>query len=137
MGDHRGEWLLPLRRRLDGPTRAARDVLASMLRCFEQIGALPPSAVRDGEGCIGQWRRGKVLTEDFERFRGALGIGVRLCKPNDPEAKGIVERAHHYFETSFLPGRRFQDVGDFNAVAQEGQPAGARHGESRAGRGDI
>jgi transposase len=97
------------------PTRAAHDVLSGMLRCFEQIGALPRTAVWDGEGCIGQWRKGvEVLTEDFQRFRGALGIGVRLCKPNDPEAKGLVERAHHYFETSFLPGRRFENVEDFN-----------------------
>jgi transposase len=98
------------------PTKAAHDVLSGMLCCFEQLGALPRTAVWDGEGCIGQWRKGvEVFTEDFQRFRGALGIGARLCKPNDPEAKGVVERAHHYFETSFLPGRRFADVDDFNA----------------------
>jgi hypothetical protein len=28
--------------------------------------------------------------------------------------KGLVERANGYFETSFLPGRRFEDVADFN-----------------------
>jgi transposase len=98
------------------PTRSAPDVLAGMLRCFEQLGALPRTAVWDGEGCIGQWRRGKeVFTEDFQRFRGTLGIGARLCKPNDPEAKGANERANGYYETSFLPGRRFADVDDFNA----------------------
>ena len=37
-----------------------------------------------------------------------------MCAPNDPEAKGMVERTHHYYETSFLPGRRFDDVDDFN-----------------------
>lgn len=41
-------------------------------------------------------------------------MGVRLCAPADPEAKGLVERANGYFETSFLPGRRFEDVADFN-----------------------
>jgi len=97
------------------PSKAAHDVLPGMLRCFEQFGALPRTAVWDGEGCIGQWRKGKeALTEEFQRFRGALGIGARLCKPNDPEAKGVVERAHRYYETSFLPGRSFEDVDDFN-----------------------
>lgn len=97
------------------PTRAAHDVLAGMLKCFEQIGALPSTVVWDGEGCIGQWRQGKqCLTEEFQRFRGALGLGVRLCKPNDPEAKGMNERANGYYETSFLPGRSFVDVADFN-----------------------
>jgi transposase len=97
------------------PTRAAHDVLGGMLHCFSQIGALPRTVVWDGEGCIGQWRRGKqVLTEDFQRFRGTLGVSVRLCKPNDPEAKGMNERANGYYETSFLPGRNFEDVADFN-----------------------
>src|SRR5215204_4210715 len=47
-------------------------------------------------------------------FRRTLGISVRLCAPNDPEAKGLVERTNGYFETSFLPGRRFEGVADFN-----------------------
>ena len=69
----------------------------------------------DQEGCIGQWRGGRqVLSREFQAFRGTLGMGVRLCAPNDPEAKGMVERTHHYYETSFLPGRRFDDVEDFN-----------------------
>jgi transposase len=97
------------------PTRAGHDVLAGMLHCFEQIGAIPRTAVWDGEGCIGQWRGGKqCLTEEYQRFRGTLGMGARLCKPNDPEAKGMNERANGYYETSFLPGRKFEDVDDFN-----------------------
>jgi transposase len=47
-------------------------------------------------------------------FRGALGIRVIQCRPADPEAKGLVERANKYLETSFLPGRVFSDAGDFN-----------------------
>lgn len=38
-------------------------------------------------------------------------LQIRL---RDPEAKGIVERANGYFETSFLPGRAFQPPADFN-----------------------
>jgi hypothetical protein len=30
---------------------------------------------------------------------------VVVCKPADPESKGLVERANGYLETSFLPGR--------------------------------
>jgi hypothetical protein len=89
--------------------------LSGMLSCFEQLGGVPRTIVWDGEGCIGQWRRGKqVLTDDFQAFRGTLGAGARLCKPNDPEAKGANERGNLYYETSFLPGRRFGDVEDFN-----------------------
>ena len=41
-------------------------------------------------------------------------MGAVLVGPNDPEAKGLVERANGYLETSFLPGRSFEDVADFN-----------------------
>jgi len=39
---------------------------------------------------------------------------ARWGGPADPEAKGLVERANGYLETSFLPGRSFDDIGDFN-----------------------
>jgi transposase len=48
-------------------------------------------------------------------FRGMLGIKVVQCRPGDPEAKGLVERANGYLETSFLPGRSFSSPADFNA----------------------
>jgi transposase len=97
------------------PSRAAHDVLGGMLKILGQFGAVPRNAVWDQEGCIGQWRHGRqVLTREFQAFRGTLGMGAILCAPRDPEAKGIVERANGYFETSFLPGRRFEDIGDFN-----------------------
>jgi transposase len=97
------------------PSRAAHDVLGGMLKILGQFGAVPRNAVWDQEGCIGQWNHGRqVLTREFQAFRGTLGMGAILCAPRDPEAKGIVERANGYFETSFLPGRRFDDIGDFN-----------------------
>jgi transposase len=97
------------------PSRAAHDVLGGMLHVLEWFGAVPRTAVWDQEGCIGQWRGGRqVLTAECQAFRGTLGMGVRLCGPADPEAKGMVERTHHYYETSFLPGRSFEDVDDFN-----------------------
>lgn len=97
------------------PTRAAPDVLGGMSHVLEQFGAVPRRAVWDQEGCIGAWRQGRqVLTREFQAFRGAFGMSVTLCAPNDPEAKGVVERANGYFETSFLPGRHFDDVADFN-----------------------
>jgi transposase len=98
------------------PTRAAHDVLGGTLHVLAAFGALPRQWVWDQEGCIGQWRQGRQrLTDEFQVFRGTLGVAVKLCAPNDPEAKGVIERTHHYYETSFLPGRHFDDVADFNA----------------------
>jgi hypothetical protein len=42
-----------------------------------------------------------------------------LCRPRDPEAKGLVERANGYLETSFLPGRHFSSPDDFNTQLAE------------------
>ena len=97
------------------PSRAAHDVLGGMLRILGQFGAVPRNAVWDQEGCIGAWKQGRqVLTREFQAFRGTLGMGAILCGPADPEAKGVIERNNGYLETSFLPGRRFEDVADFN-----------------------
>ncbi len=102
-----GAWMIP--------SRQSHDVLGGHLEVLRQFGAVPRKAVWDQEGAIGQWKgRVMVFTADFQAFRGTLGMGALLCQRGDPEAKGLVERANEYFETSFLPGRRFCDVADFN-----------------------
>src|SRR5204863_9894534 len=40
------------------------------------------------------------------------------CGPAEPEANGMVGRAHDYLERSFLPGRGFTSPADFNAQLQ-------------------
>jgi transposase len=98
------------------PSREAHDILAGKLECLLELGGVPRLAVWDGEGALVS-RHGRVSkpTRAFDAFRGVLGMGVVICKPGDPEAKGLVERANGYLETSFLPGRRFGGVADFNA----------------------
>jgi transposase len=97
------------------PTRRAEDLFAGWWRLIEALGAVPRVLVWDGEGAIGRWRGGRVeLTEDCQAFRGTLATKVLVCKPADPEAKGLVERAHDYLERSFLPGRSFAGPADFN-----------------------
>jgi transposase len=106
-------------RHVDGlliPSRAAQDLFAGWWRLIERLGAVPRTLVWDGEGAVGRYRRGgSVLTADTQAFRGVLGAKVIICKPADPEAKGLLERVHGYLETSFLPGRSFTGPADFNA----------------------
>jgi transposase len=98
------------------PTRTAADLFAGWWQLIAGLGAVPRVLVWDGEGAIGRWRAGKPeLTGDCQAFRGTLGTKVVICKPADPEAKGIIERAHDYLERSFLPGRSFASPADFNA----------------------
>jgi transposase len=98
------------------PSRQGPYLLAGHWVLLRQLGAAPRALVWDNESAVGQWRGGRpVLTEAMNAFRGALGIKVIQCRPADPEAKGLVERANRYLETSFLPGRAFSSPADFNA----------------------
>jgi transposase len=97
------------------PSREAHDILCGHLECLKDLGAVPRNGVYDGEAALSHRRKGKpVLTDAFQVFRGTLGMGAIICKPGDPEAKGLVERMAQYLETSFLPGRSFQSPADFN-----------------------
>jgi len=97
------------------PSRQGPDLLAGQWQLIAGLGAAPRALVWDNESAVGQWRGGRPqLTEAMNGFRGTLGIKVIQCRPKDPEAKGLVERANGYLETSFLPGRAFASPADFN-----------------------
>jgi transposase len=98
------------------PSRGAEDLFAGWWQLLAELGGVPKALVWDQEGAVGKRRRRiTMLTEAAHAFRGVLGAKVVLCDPADPEAKGLVERANGYLETSFLPGRTFASPADFNA----------------------
>jgi transposase len=110
-------------RHVDGiliPSRSSEDLFAGWWRLIARLGAVPRTLVWDGEGAVGRYRRGaSELTAETHAFRGVLGAKVVICKPGDPEAKGLLERVHGHLETSFLPGRSFTGPADFNAQLGE------------------
>ncbi len=111
------------------PSRQSPDLLAGHWSLMSGWGATPKALVWDNESAVGQWRGGRPqLTEAMNAFRGSLGIKVIQCRPGDPEAKGLVERANGYLETSFLPGRSFASPADFNTQLDQWLArANARH----------
>jgi transposase len=97
------------------PSRQGPDLVAGHWAVLQVMGAVPRELVWDNESAVGSWRAGRPkLTTEFDAFRGLLGVSVHQCRPRDPEAKGLVERANGYLETSFLPGRSFASPADFN-----------------------
>jgi transposase len=105
------------------PSRRAEDLFAGWWALLEQLGGAPRTLVWDGESAIGRWRRGaSELTVECQAFRGTLAAKVVICKPGDPEAKGLVERGNGYLETSFLPGRTFASPEDFNTQLADWLP---------------
>ncbi len=97
------------------PTKQSCDLLAGHLACLIDLGGVPRKGVYDNEGAIGRNRKGEMhFTQAFSSFKGTLGMGAVILKGGFPEGKGLVERVNGYFETSFLPGRRFSSLDDFN-----------------------
>jgi transposase len=98
------------------PSRNAEDLFTGWWQLLAALGAVPRVLVWDGEGAVGRNRGGRTeLTAECQGFRGTLATKVLICRPADPEAKGLVERLHDYLERSFLPGRTFTGPADFNA----------------------
>src|SRR3954454_15844465 len=98
------------------PSRTAEDLMAGWWQLIAALGAVPRALVWDGEGAVGRWRGGRSeLYAGCQACRGTLATKVIICRPADPEAKGLVERLHDYLERSFLPGRAFTGPADFNA----------------------
>lgn len=102
------------------PTRSAEDLYAGWWHHLSVLGVVPRVFVWDGEGAVGRWRaRMPELSAACQAFRGTVAAKVVICKPGDPEAKGLVERFHDYLERAFLPGRVFTSPTDFNAQLGE------------------
>ena len=93
------------------PSRTTGDLLAGMWRLLSGLGAVPKMLVWDNESGIGQHHR---LTAGARSFAGTLGTRIYQTAAADPEAKGIVERANGFLETSFMPGRSFTGPVDYN-----------------------
>jgi transposase len=101
------------------PSRQAPDLYCGWWSHLARLGAIPRVLVWDGEGAVGRYGGGHPkLTGECQAFRGTLGAKVVICRPGDPEAKGIIERAHDYLERAFLPGRGFTGPADFNTQLQ-------------------
>jgi transposase len=123
------------------PTRCAQDLVLGQWAVLAQLGAVPRELVWDNESGVGRYGgAAPKLTAQFTVLRGMLGTRVRILRPRDPEAKGLVERVNGYLETSFLPGRRFAGVADFDAQLADWiarvntRPRRALHGAAPAER---
>jgi hypothetical protein len=93
------------------PTRKTEDLLLGSWDLIQQLGRVPRRLIWDNEPGIG---RGRRRAEGVAAFMGTLATKLVLLPPRDPESKGVVERRNGWFETSFMPGRKFESPADFN-----------------------
>jgi hypothetical protein len=115
------------------PTRSAADLFAGWWQLIAALGAVPRVLVWDGERAIGRWRGGRVeLTAECQAFPGTLAAKVIVCRPAEPEAKGLIERAH-LFGALVSARARFHGSSESSMVrAGPSVGAGAVRGEQDA-----
>lgn len=83
-----------------------------------QLGALPRLLVWDNEGGVGRYGGADPkLTTQFSALRGMLGTRFYVCRPRDPETKGLTERNNGFFETSSLHRAPVRRPGRFQHAA--------------------
>ena len=89
------------------PSRQAPDLICRALAAAAAArgGAASAGVGQRGRGRVMAGRPAEADRRSSRRSAALLGIRVIQCRPRDPEAKGLVERANGYLETSFLPGR--------------------------------
>jgi hypothetical protein len=95
----------------DDPVPVTGDLLTGMWELLGSLGAVPRRLIWDNETGIG---RRNSYAAGVAAFAGVLATRIVQVKPYDPESKGVVERANQFLETSFLPGRVFTSLEDFN-----------------------
>jgi hypothetical protein len=72
------------------PSRRTGDLIDGHWRLLTGWGAVPRMLGWDNEAGIGKGR----VTSEFAAFAGLPATKIYLCRPRDPEAKGLVERAN-------------------------------------------
>jgi hypothetical protein len=104
---------------LGEPTKAAIVGGASITRTATRTVSVPSSFISGWPLATPlpwppPWRATPLSQVDCQAFRGTLGVKVVMCRPADPEAKGLIEGCHDHLERSFRPGRTFSGPADFN-----------------------
>ena len=100
----------------DHPFNAQTFVEAHDL-AFRYFGGRPVEIVYDQDRVMSvSENAGDILyTEGFETYRQYAGFSVRLCRGNDPQSKGKIERVIGYIKNHFLSCRNYQGISQLNS----------------------
>ena len=95
----------------------ARTFIEAHDLAFRYFGGRPVELVYDQDRVMSvSENAGDILyTEKFESYRQYAGFSVRLCRGNDPQSKGKIERVIGYIKNHFLSCRRYQGISQLNS----------------------
>ena len=94
-------------------SKTMTDFLPAFSGTVQRLGGVPEAMVVDRDTSIVVPRsRPARLHREVAGLFGALRVRPIILGPRKPESKGQVERTVGYLETSFLPLRSFESIGD-------------------------
>jgi hypothetical protein len=98
-------------------SQTTADAVPALLGCLERLGGVPGKLVidRDSSLAVCAPRQRPRPVDELAALLGALSMGHIVLPARSPQSKGAVERTNGYLETSFLPLRDFENLGDLQA----------------------
>jgi len=91
-----------------------KDMIRSHENAFRHFGGMPKEMVYDQDNLIAVSENAGdlLLTHDFDAYQQALGFGIYLCRGEDPESKGKIERVVGYVKSNFAKNRVYDGLDD-------------------------
>jgi transposase len=102
------------------PFKAA-DLVRALHGCFYYYGGMPRELVYDQDSIIVvSENNGDIIhTQAFSAFLSETKIGVRVCRKNDPESKGLIEATVKYVKGNFMENRLYMGISTWNESFEE------------------
>jgi transposase len=96
-------------------------LLHAHVEAFHYLGGVCRKLVYDNMAtvCLGRPRGKPLWNPAFLQFARHYGFTPWVCKVNDPDRKGKIERPFHFIETDFLRASAFESWDDLNQKARE------------------
>jgi len=95
----------------------ARSFIEAHDLAFRYFGGRPVEIVYDQDRVMTVCENaGDILyTGAFDDYRRYAGFSIRLCRGNDPQSKGKIERVIGYIKNNFLACRKYQGTSQLNS----------------------
>ena len=100
---------------LDRPF-TTKDTIRSHENAFRHFGGMPQEMVYDQDNLIAVSENSGdlLLTQNFQAYQQSLGFDVYLCRGQDPESKGKIEKVVGYVKSNFAKNRIYDGLDDWN-----------------------
>ena len=97
------------------------DVIKAHENAFKWYGGIPSELVYDQDSLIvvSENSGDLILTEEFQQYKEARDLTLRVCRKADPESKGRIENVVGFIKHNFAKHRIFHNIDSWNESGWE------------------